>query len=541
MMSKNASTAEEDASHNEVVLTKNKQVILRRSDLTPCTPRKIPLKFGGTITVVPAVIGKEELEQVRDEVKTSNLFRTYTIQSEKEPRCHFLLHPEVTEEESAIARPGYRYGGITMKAQPLQKLAKVATLAGRMKQMAEEHFPKMVEEHYQNDGSKEAFWNLGVDVVYYRSGTDYIGMHKDDAQGEELVCTAIVDCPIQRRILVKSNDGSEILTLFLRPGDIYVMDAEMQEHYKHGVPKVTSQQAPFSSRLAIVFRRGEQRTYLKDSGESLYDLSPRDTKTHYIFGRIEGIEEGMCYDWKELKSSSAHKNIQAGVDGNRTQGCSSINVAQSPTDDSLFQFIYKAKLEHGKYRLDTSAKKRLPVRVFRSSKAGDCFSPPQLSTKATYRYDGLYDVQAAGKAENSDFYNFVMTRVEKGDSVYENGHEIMEFVLEGVRKGTVQTTASVKLGIQNTASASVPSASFEESHQLKSSDVGTRTVRNLLSNESERLIDFWSSDVETRKERKRRTEAERLVDALSPETKTCPRKPKRRAKQFDNSRIVVMA
>ena len=199
-------------------------------------PLKLPLKNGGEITVYPRILSKDARQAILEELDSSNLFRQYEVQQSPEPRAHFLLHQDATDDLENEGQPGYRYGSVVMKAFPLHWLPRMKKLSHAMASLF---------------GVDK--WSIGVNPVYYRDGKDRIGVHADDAQDETFIATAILCSPEENRpILVRPfqrrtgkdgrararkitsqdkqfvhQEGEEEYCLHLFPGDVYTMNSTL--------------------------------------------------------------------------------------------------------------------------------------------------------------------------------------------------------------------------------------------------------------------------------------------------------------------------
>jgi hypothetical protein len=130
------------------------------------------------------------------------------------------------------------------------------------------------------------------------------------------------------------QEGDEYIELQLKPGDAYEMDGPMQESYSHCVPKDhqhpprdgnkkeksinndddkvsenmvkndSNGKAIAKRRICVVLRTGQQKHFLKDSGENCTDLSPRKGVTYHV-GDIATLKEGHMYKRKELQDKGA--------------------------------------------------------------------------------------------------------------------------------------------------------------------------------------------------------------------------------------------
>ena len=128
-------------------------------------------------------------------------------------------------------------------------------------------------------------------------------------------------------------------------------------------------------------------------------------KTNRIFGDIDGILEGAKFNTRmELSISKIHRPTQAGISGSENEGADSIVISGGYEDDEDLGYVIiytghggrssKSKnqiadqtLSRGNKALAISCEKQLPVRVIRSFN-----NQSKYSSKAGYRYDGLYHV-----------------------------------------------------------------------------------------------------------------------------------------------------
>lgn len=286
---------------------------------------------GGLVRIYPSLLSAQLQKDLTDELDLApEFFRQYPIQGGFEPRAHYLLHSDATLE-SEQPQPGYRYGTACMKARPLSLLPRL------------EKFSKDLAE------TCNCQWRIGINVVCYRDGSDSIGFHADNDQGESVIMAVLVQSDV-RRIIIRPKveyeplgdnmrkqsggvrpkksptHGDEQVSLFLRAGDGYLMDGtskelgrylatfpltrnsgELQRNYVHGVPKDVKLTGSNHRRIVLVFRDGDQVVYDTDSG-STADLAPRDTLIDYQAGRmIEGLEETCIYSRSQLLKMKAHR------------------------------------------------------------------------------------------------------------------------------------------------------------------------------------------------------------------------------------------
>ena len=145
------------------------------------------LPLGGRIRVFPGLVSTDKQGTlVAELLENSYLFRQYQIQGGKEPRVHYLLHKDATDDETED-QPGYKYGTITMKAVPLEWLPEIHMFAEDMEKLC------------------DCSWNVGVNPVYYRGERDHMGLHADNDQGETKILTVLVQSPaVPRRILIQT-------------------------------------------------------------------------------------------------------------------------------------------------------------------------------------------------------------------------------------------------------------------------------------------------------------------------------------------------
>jgi hypothetical protein len=108
--------------------------------------------LGSTIRIWPRLITEQTASDVADEALASKLFRRYPIQAGFEPRIHYLLHDDATDDFDDASQPGYKYSGIAMKSRPLGRFPGAATGGAGLADLC----------------GVDSF-NIGVDVVLYRA------------------------------------------------------------------------------------------------------------------------------------------------------------------------------------------------------------------------------------------------------------------------------------------------------------------------------------------------------------------------------------
>jgi alkylated DNA repair dioxygenase AlkB len=430
------------------------------------THHVIHLRRGGTIKIYPNLISHAETSLVKRELFQSGLFRQYKIQTSDEPRAHFLLHEDATDdydyendngndedfETRRAEQPGYRYANsIMMKARPLSRLPRLERLAQELARHCQ--VPK---------------WTIGVNPVLYRDGQDKMGDHADNDQGEQVILALLVDSPttMTRKVKIRPftwlerRDGDEQIELFMQPGDAYEMDGKMQESYSHSVPPTSTatttaasssslsslekhtlplirgsnstSNSNINTRIAIVFRTGDEVRFSNDSGRPCLDLSPRIPRV-YTFGRIAGLQEGELYTRTQLFEMGAHGHQQRGISGQQTIGCDALVVSglRTATDDEpeqqdeLTHLVYNAEASIGALSVVMSYTKGLPIRIFRSSRYKSPYRAlvdqhrklQQYGTTYStsfYRYDGVYVVNSYIEPDEPlrEPYEFYLRRTE---------------------------------------------------------------------------------------------------------------------------------
>jgi alkylated DNA repair dioxygenase AlkB len=371
------------------------------------------LHRGGCMNVYPALVSIEKCNLIKDELLNSGYFRRYQIQGNDEPRAHFLLHEDASDDFEDGAQPGYKYARVTLKSRPLSDLEWVQDLSLDM------------ENHCGIDK-----WTIGVNPVIYRDGNDRMGDHSDDDQGEELILAVVIDAPASadklRRVHINafkkldSEEGDEDIELFLRPGDAYLMDGEMQKFYSHSVPPAGGTKQAVSSttteetkeekeeesildttsRIVIVFRTGNCVYFTNDTGRSCPDLTPQPKAT-YRFGSLDWLVEGRLYSRADLWTKGGHLGQQRGLSGNKQIGCDAIVVSGLREDglgvDELTRVMYAVESSKGAESVVTSFKNALPIRIFRSTRYNNRYGAKVPGMKEEtrtmrqmYRYDGVY-------------------------------------------------------------------------------------------------------------------------------------------------------
>jgi len=430
---------------------------------------KIP---AGQLCIFPNLLKVAEQQQITNELRQkASYFRQYRVQNQDEPRTHFLLHSQATENCDE-RQPGYRYGSVRMMARPLQHFPEIQSLAESLEEQARANNMDGAADIEEG----EPFWNIGVNPVLYRDGRDRIGFHADDDQKEQLIWTALVASPssttrsvqlrrkLKRKQKRKDLQQDELFELFLDAGDSYSMDGLMQQYYIHSVPcdkksvattnvpkqqqdeghsspQDQEQQQQEQQRIAIVFRRGDQTMQGRDSGRPFASLIPRPPIS-YTFGNHLALDantttlsnddsltltEADTYTRNQLWEMGAHHSLQKGVSGNQKIGCDAIIVSGKRPDglgcDQLGRLVYAANGREGARAFLTNCNTNdnsKPIRIFRSSVLQSEYralvmgnnSTAASSKAARYRYDGLYRVDDVHYTTASPADNRVLYHVE---------------------------------------------------------------------------------------------------------------------------------
>ena len=126
-----------------------------------------------------------------------------------------------------------------------------------------------------------------------------------------------------------------------------------------------------------------------------------------VFGHIAGVEVGARFRSRsEVLTSKVHRQLQAGIQGNKSDGAESIVVSggyeddedlgeviiytgQGGRDPSTNRQIADQELTRGNLALARSHALGRPVRVIRGAVRGNAHAPDN-----GYRYDGLFSVES---------------------------------------------------------------------------------------------------------------------------------------------------
>jgi hypothetical protein len=173
-----------------------------------------------------------------------------------------------------------------------------------------------------------------------------------------------------------------------------------------------------------------------------------------FFGIPDGIQEGDIFPSRQaLIDNRLHRSTQRGIDGNGTDGSAAIVISDGFIDDYdngdeiLYtgeggndsrtgrQYKDQSIFSAGNAGLILSMKKKLPVRVIRSSKHNSRFAP-----KHGYKFDGIYYVKEYSVIRGKDGYKIVQFKLikptnENINSIVKIGSIIeLEYIYNGVLK-----------------------------------------------------------------------------------------------------------
>jgi hypothetical protein len=280
----------------------------------------------------------------------------HSAQLRRPPQHQALfLSSMIKSDGSTKNEVGYSYHNINMKALPMDLVPEVNSFASEL------------ATEYKLPDNKI---NIGVDLIVYKDGSDSIGWHADDTQGEDLVLAVVVESHEMRPLKIRPakskslSDGDEEIELFIGEGDAYAMDRLMQEGYEHCLPKKENVN---SHRLVMIFRHGDVRYVPGDNGENIIEWARRNKQSTVLedvwdavplitqlriklpsvqFGHPTNIREGECKSRHFLFSEYAHRADQRGINGKITVGSDSIVVSRQSSalreKDGLDRLLYTA-------------------------------------------------------------------------------------------------------------------------------------------------------------------------------------------------------
>ena len=185
---------------------------------------EIPLRRGGRLRVFPNFVADGRRGRVSQSMDQCTLYRQYWRQGYEqslEARVQVLLSSKTSTTHNGSSKdgaPGYLYDGVTMMAQPLEQVPEVERLG------------RDLAELYRLPGKE---WNIGANLVCYRTGEDHMAWNSNCEQGEVLILCIITESQnCTRPILIRPKghnplqDGDEEIIVFVGQGDAYEMDGK---------------------------------------------------------------------------------------------------------------------------------------------------------------------------------------------------------------------------------------------------------------------------------------------------------------------------
>jgi hypothetical protein len=187
---------------------------------------EIPLRRGGRLRVFPNFVADGRRDKVARSMDKCTLYRQYWrhgVENTLESRIQVFLSSKtnrVHNGSSKRGRPGYIYDGVTMMAQPISRVPEVESLG------------RDLAELYRLPDKE---WNIGTNLVCYRTGEDHMAWNSNCEQGEVLILCIITESKnCTRPILIRPKghlplqDGDEEIIVFVGQGDAYEMDGKLQ-------------------------------------------------------------------------------------------------------------------------------------------------------------------------------------------------------------------------------------------------------------------------------------------------------------------------
>jgi hypothetical protein len=185
---------------------------------------EIPLRRGGRLRVFPNFVADGRRDRVARSMDKCTLYRQYWkhgVENTLESRIQVLLSSKtnrVHNGSSKRGRPGYLYDGVTMMAQPMSRVPEVESLGHDLAEL------------YRLPGKE---WNIGANLVCYRTGEDHMAWNSNCEQGEVLILCIVAESKnCTRPILIRPKghlplqDGDEEIIVFVGQGDAYEMDGK---------------------------------------------------------------------------------------------------------------------------------------------------------------------------------------------------------------------------------------------------------------------------------------------------------------------------
>lgn len=181
---------------------------IHASDATENNEWICVLPRGGKLTLHLNRINNDQCLALKEEIENCKQLKSYNGPGiHREPRVHAL---------ASNNEGGYQYNSTMMKAFPMNEVPVVQQFS-----------QTLAKEHGIDD------WNIGVDLLVYRSLGDSIGWHGDDTQEETIIIAAVVHTGEQiRSLCVTTNcdptEGDKQVEIYAAAGDMYQMDGTFQ-------------------------------------------------------------------------------------------------------------------------------------------------------------------------------------------------------------------------------------------------------------------------------------------------------------------------
>lgn len=393
---------------------------------------EIPLRRGGRLRVFPNFVADGRRDKVARSMDKCTLYRQYWrhgVENTLESRIQVFLSSKtnrVHNGSSKRGRPGYIYDGVTMMAQPISRVPEVESLG------------RDLAELYRLPDKE---WNIGANLVCYRTGEDHMAWNSNCEQGEVLILCIITESKnCTRPILIRPKghlplqDGDEEIIVFVGQGDAYEMDGQMQLSYEHCMPR--KEDDITAKRSVVIFRHGTPVAVTYDTGSPMYveqqnAITEKKDAEVYFGQPVREIPEGKeVFSKERLFETGAHRTQHKLVNGNSKEGCDSIIIDNLDPllreDDGLCWLQVTSSKANGGGALFQNFLSKLPVRVFRSSNLESRYAPAlyvEDAERVLYRYDGLYMVRAMWDEQghetvhpptkNDSIYTFFLVRYPK--------------------------------------------------------------------------------------------------------------------------------
>jgi hypothetical protein len=119
----------------------------------------------------------------------------------------------------------------------------------------------------------------------FRSGTENIGPHSDDAQGEKDIVTVMVQCEHHHVVRFVPKQQNSKLNI--------IMNGKLQKYYRHTIEP--TKEEVNDARLVMVVRSGNFKTIFHDSGQPMDTFEPMDEAWTYSLDNHPELMKGRLY------------------------------------------------------------------------------------------------------------------------------------------------------------------------------------------------------------------------------------------------------